>query len=154
VSTSADDDVFRRDIAEHLADGESVESVFRAIAPNPDPGSILTVAFLRPVVWALRRRASVKAARRAHRSSSFPVARRMVVALTDQRLLVWTCGRSWKPRKLLGDVARQRISGAEAPTVGQGWRSVHLHLTDAPPVTIKVPARYADPLAARLSSPA
>jgi hypothetical protein len=44
------------------------------------------------------------------------------------------------PAAFLGDVDAARIRGAYSPTVGQGWRTVVINLTDGEPVAIKVPA--------------
>jgi hypothetical protein len=126
--------------------------VFRAIPPNPDPGSAFGLTVAMPLLWAYRRVSRRRHHRVAHERSGLPLARRMLLAVTDDRVLVWSASKAWRLQAFLGEVARSQIRQATAPTVGQGWRSVRLELVDADPVVVKVAADVADDLAALLSA--
>lgn len=139
-------------LADQLGPNESAELVLPAIAPNPDPGSAFGLAVAMPVLWVTRRVSRQRRDRRVLAMSGFPLAHRMLLAVTNDRLLVWSASRQWKPMSFLGAVSRERIERGEAPTVGEGWRSVRIDLHDAGTVIIKVAAKHADPLAALLSS--
>jgi hypothetical protein len=102
---------------------------------------IMTVEY---VLWRRRSRA-------VGRASLFPLAPRMIIGLTSQRLMIWAARRRWRLGKLLGYVSRERIIQATAPTGGSGWRTVQIYLANEPAVPIKVPAVMADPLASTLS---
>ena len=75
----------------------------------------------------------------------------MIMALTDQRLMIWTARLHWRPGTFLGYVTRDRILQATAPGTGSGWRTLRIHLANEPAVSIKVPPTTASPLAAALS---
>jgi hypothetical protein len=78
----------------------------------------------------------------------------MIMALTDQRLMIWAAGRRWRAGQFLGYVSRDRILQVTAPTTGSGWRTVVVHLANEPAVPVLVPAITADGLVAALSGPA
>jgi hypothetical protein len=138
-------------VSEQLLDGETSSRPFAAINPNPDPGRAFGLGFAFPLLWASRRIARRRARQSTSERSGIPVSRRMVVAVTGDRLLIWSAGRRWEPDTYLGDISRQRIAGAQAPTVGQGWRSVRIDLVDSDSVTIKVAGQAADELAGLLT---
>jgi hypothetical protein len=85
------------------------------------------------------------------RESMFPLASRMIIGLSNQRLLIWSVRPGWRLGSFIGYVARDRILQATAPTIGTGWRTVNIYLAQEPTVSIKVPARAADDLARELS---
>jgi hypothetical protein len=139
-------------IADQLGIEETAEPVLPAIAPNSDPGTAFGLAFAMPMLWVTRRLSRQRRDRRVLAQSGFPLAQRMVLAVTKDRLLVWSANRRWKPMSFLGALSRERIVRADAPTVGEGWRTVRIEVQDAEPIVIKVAAKYADPLAAVLSA--
>jgi hypothetical protein len=130
--------------------GESVFALFPAITLGESSGG-LAPAVLWPLIMAvehLMRRGRDHAASRA---SLFPLSSRMIIALSDQRLLIWAARMNWRPASFLGYVSRDRILQVTVPGVGSGWRRVLIHLANEPTVTIKVPSMTAGQLAAALS---
>ncbi|HEY7429867.1 MAG TPA: hypothetical protein VH641_03945 [Streptosporangiaceae bacterium] len=128
-----------------------------ALIPATTPAGLsrgLAPAELMPLVIAAERIAWRRRTGAAGLASLFPLAPRMVIGLTGQRLLVWAARSRWRTGKYLGEVSRDRIVSATAPTAGTGWRTVLIHLASEPAVTIKVPAVSADRLAATLSGQA
>jgi hypothetical protein len=133
-----------------LRPGERLLAICPALTPR-DSGGGLAVSGAWPLIMvvehlAWRRRAGV-----AGRTSGFPLAPRMIIGVTDQRLVTWAARRGWRLGPVVGDVSRDLILQATAPTVGAGWRTVLIRLSSGPTVRIKVPANLADRLAAGLS---
>jgi len=106
----------------------------------------LTLVVIAADHLARRRRLRAQA-----RESIFPLAPRMIIGLTNRRLLIWSVRPGWRLGPFLGYVTRDRIMQATAPTVGGGWRTVSIFLAQEPTVSIKVPAAAADDLARELS---
>lgn len=142
--------------AADLEPGERLWALIPAITPAPDYGSggLVLLAPLIPLMMAAQRAAWRKYARAASVRSGFPLAPRMIIGVTDRRLMIWAARRRWRTGVSLGSVKLDGIVAAEAPTVGSGWRSVIIHLSSQQELTIKVPAIAADRLAAALSDPA
>jgi hypothetical protein len=134
-----------------LRDGESIVALFPALTPPDDGGSGLVPALLIPLIAAVESWHWRHTARKLARQSLFPLAPRMVVALTERRLLVWTAGRRWSLGPFIGFVTMDRIVQAEVVTVGSGWRTVRFDLANEPSVRLKVPGELADDLADFLS---
>lgn len=129
---------------------EPLLALIPALTPH-GPGGGLAPAELMPLIMLAERVAWLRRSRTAARLSMFPLAPRMVIGLTSQRLLIWSARNRWRVGKYLGEVSRDRIVLSTAPTVGAGWRTVLIYLANEPTVTIKVPAVSADRLAATLS---
>jgi hypothetical protein len=120
MATKLARETFRALATQDLQAGEEIEAVFAAIGPNPDIGGAFGWAPAFPLLWLSRRLARKRSHRSVADRSGFPVARRMVIILTNHRLLVWSVSRRWAPGALIGDLGRDRIRDAESPTVGQG----------------------------------
>jgi hypothetical protein len=134
-----------------LRRGELLHAIFPALSESSSPGcGMMPAELMLPVVAAEhlthRRRLRAQA-----RESMFPLASRMIIGLSNQRLLIWTVRPGWRLGSFIGYVARDRILQAAAPTIGTGWRTVNIYLAQEPTVSIKVPARAADDLARELS---
>jgi hypothetical protein len=138
-------------MARELRDGEQLRAVIPAFAPSPDSGSGFVPAIMIPVIAVVERWHWRRTTRSTAERSLFPLAPRMLLGLTDRRLLVWSSRRNWRLGNFLGDVALDRIVDAQAPTVGTGARSVTVHLANEPSVTFKVPGDVADQLANALA---
>ena len=111
----------RREAARDLDDVETLRVLLPALSPHPDSGSRAFIPLaLFPLIAAIRRWNWSRATKQSAHASEFPLAPRMVVGLTDKRLLVWASGRRRRLRRLLGHVPLDRIAGAQAPTVGAG----------------------------------
>jgi len=111
----------------------------------------MAIAALIPLIMVAEHLMWWRHTRETARISLFPLASRMVIGLTDQRLLIWAASRRWRLGGFLGSVSRDRIVQATAPTVGAGWRTVRIYLANEPAVSIRVPGVMADRLAALLS---
>jgi hypothetical protein len=136
--------------AVRLPADEPLLALIPALTPA-SPGGGLAPAELRPLIMVAERLAWRRRSRTAGRLSMFPLAPRMVIGLTSQRLLIWSARSRWRAGRYLGEVSRDRVVLSTAPTVGVGWRTVLIYLANEPTVTIKVPAVTADSLAATLS---
>jgi hypothetical protein len=141
-----------------LRPGEMVEGLFPA-ATIRDRGRGLTPLEFLPLIVAAEYLAQRRRDRRAGRESLFPLQPRMVMALTDQRVLIWAARLRWRPGRFMGYVTRDRIlqvTASAAPTAertasGSATGTVTVHLANEPPVTLKVPAAAADRLVQSLS---
>ncbi len=132
-----------------LRRGEVLHAIFPAITQSSSGGMMpaeLMLAVLAAEHLTHRRRLRAQA-----RESMFPLASRMIIGLSNRRLLIWSVRPGWRLGSFIGYVARDRILQATAPTVGTGWRTVNIYLAQEPTVSIKVPARAADDLARELS---
>ncbi|HEY7143700.1 MAG TPA: hypothetical protein VH637_05580 [Streptosporangiaceae bacterium] len=150
---SADWSRVTQSVAADLRPGEVLLAVFPALTPA-DAGGGLAPAELWPLVLIIEHVMLRRRSRRIARSSMFPLAPRMVMALTDRRLLIRAGRHGWQAGRFLGYVSRDRIVQATAPTAGSGWRTVLIYLANEPTVEIKVPGAMAGRLAAVLSGQA
>lgn len=121
--------------------------------PDDDDEWVTFVPGVIPLMLLVERLLHRRELRTATQRSLFPLAPRMLLGLTTKRVLIWQARRRWRLGPFLGYVSLDRIVQAEAPTVGQGWRTLRVHLSNEPAVTIKVPGDLADELAAALSGP-
>ncbi len=133
-----------------LRRGELLQAIFPALSPSSS-GRGMAPAELMLAVVAAEHLAQRRRLREQARESMFPLASRMVIGLSNQRLLIWSVRPGWRLGSFIGYVARDRILQATAPTIGTGWRTVNIYLAQEPTVSIKVPARAADDLARELS---
>jgi hypothetical protein len=130
--------------------GESVLALFPAVTLGESSGGLAPAA-LWPLIMAVETLIRRRRDHTASRASLFPLSSRMIVALSDQRLLIWAARLNWRPGDFLGYVSCDRILQVTVPGTGSGWRRVLIHLANEPTVTIKVPSRTAGQLAAALS---
>lgn len=133
-----------------LRRGEMLRAIFPALSQSSAGGGMapaeLWLAVLAAEHLTHRRRLRAQA-----RESMFPLSSRMIIGLSNQRLLIWSVRPGWRLGSFIGYVTRDRILQATAPTAGTGWRTVNIYLAQEPTVSIKVPARAADDLARELS---
>lgn len=137
--------------ATELRAGEALQALFPAITASDDGGSAMMPAALLPVVAAVERWQDRRTARSTSKTSLFPLAPRMVMGLTNRRILVWRAGRRWSMGTFLGFVPMDAIVRAEVLTVGEGWRTVRVDLANEPSVRFRVPGQLADDFADALS---
>ena len=130
--------------------GESPVVVFPAITIT-QPSEGMAPAELWPLIIAVDRMLQWRRDRAASRASLFPVRARMIMSLTDERLLIWAVRPRWRPGRFLGYVARDRILQVTAPAPGKGWQAIVLHLATEPAVSVKVPPSAASRLIPALS---
>lgn len=133
-----------------LRPGERALGLFPAITVD-DSGGGTAPAELWPVIAAAEHLIRRRRDRSASRASLFPLSSRMIMALTDQRLMIWAARLNWRPGNFLGFVQRDRILQVTVPGIGSGWRTLLIHLANEPAVSIKVRSATASPLAAALS---
>lgn len=134
----------------NLQPGEPLFGLFPAVSPRESSGG-LAFAPLIPLIMVVEHLMWWRRTREAARTSMFPLAPRMIIGLTGQRMLIWAATRRWQLGEFLGSVSRDRIVQSTAPTVGEGWRTVRIYLANEPTVPIRVPGVMADRLAALLS---
>jgi hypothetical protein len=133
-----------------LRPGESLLGLFPALTPNGSDSG-LAPAELWPLIWAAEHLLRHRRDRAASQTSMFPLSTRMIMVLTEERLLIWAAGRRWRPAQFLGFVTRDRILQASTRTTGSGWRTVELHLANEPAIAVQVPATAVGPLVSALS---
>lgn len=139
-------------IAAHVRADESLRRVFHVILPSPTAGVAWgDAAVVAPLVRIVGRVMRNRAAAAAEEEVGIGLRPRMLWALTDQRILLFSALKRWELGEQLGEIARQDVVGATAPTVGQGWRTVIIKLTAGRELTIKVGPTVADDLAAELA---
>src|SRR5438128_1203132 len=133
--------------SEVLAPGERLVAATRALAVGAFEGrlgifgELLTGAVMQSLLTG-------ESVRRAHRAG-FPAAPRMVIGLTERRLLVWKAALfSHKPVRFLGDVPLERVSSVSVqPAVDR--RRMTFGFGDAAPVSVTAykrdhPERFAE----------
>jgi hypothetical protein len=130
--------------------GESVLALIPAITLEESSGGLAPAA-LWPLIMAVEHLIRRRRDHEASRASLFPLSSRMIIALSDQRLMIWAARLNWRPGSFLGYVSRDRILQVSVPGTGSGWRRVLIHLANEPTVSIKVPSTTASQLAAALS---
>jgi hypothetical protein len=130
--------------------GESVFAVFPAATLEESTGG-LAPGELWPLIIAVEHLIRRRRDHTDSRASLFPLSPRMIIALSDQRLLIWAARLNWRPGNFLGYVSRDRILQVTVPGTGSGWRRVLIHLANEPTVSINVPSATAGQLAAALS---
>jgi hypothetical protein len=135
----------------HLNDGEDLEATSSALMPRSGGGRGVMPAALVPLAIAVRRWERRRERQRITGASPVTLAPKMIMAITNTRLVFFRAGRQWKPEELLSSLPRDEIRGAKAPTVGDGWRTVRIDVGRDEPLDIRVPARLADDVAALLA---
>jgi hypothetical protein len=134
-----------------LRRGEVLQAIFPALSQPPTAGGSVPAELMAAVLAAdhlsRRRRRRAQA-----RESMFPLAARMIIGLTNQRLIIWKVRPGWRLGPFIGYVSRDRVLQVTAPPVaGTGWRNVSVFLAEEPTVSIKVPAGAAADLGRELS---
>jgi hypothetical protein len=130
--------------------GESVLAVFPAVTPDESTGGLAPTEMW-PLIIAVEHLIRRHRDHVDSRTSLFPLSSRMIIGLSDQRLLIWAARLNWRPGNFLGYVSRDRILQVTVPGTGSGWRRALIHLANEPTVSIKVPSATAGQLAAALS---
>lgn len=138
-------------VTAHLEPDERLVMLFTALTPPPESGGVVIEGVLVPLVWAVWHATWRHTTRAASRSADVPLAPRMIIAVTGRRLVVWAAKRRWRLGKVAGDVQRDRITGITRSASGTRSRTLVLHLSTGPTVTIMVAAAAADHLASALS---
>jgi hypothetical protein len=145
----------RLGLAGIVSHGESVEQVLAARIRPPDSCGriVLPAAALIPLVrgvsWARQRRRAARLSDRA----GFPLASRMMLVLTDRRLLVFCPGGNGHDLGgLLGSVARGDIIAAHRPTLGGAWRTVRLEIATGETVSMQIVGSGAERFAAAFAT--
>jgi hypothetical protein len=145
----------RLGLAGIVAHGESVEQVLAARIRPPDSGGriLLPAAALVPLVRGVARARQRQKTAALTEQTGFPLASRMMLVLTDRRLLVFgPGGRGHDLGGLLGSVARGDIISSHRPTVGGAWRTVRLELATGESVTMQIVGSGADTFAAAFAT--
>ena len=134
-----------------LRRGERLQAIFPALS-QPDANGGPVPAELMAALLATDRLTRRRRLRAQAKESMFPLAARMIIGLTNQRLVIWSVRPRWRLGSFLGYVSRDRILQAIAPPMsGTGWRNVSIYLAQEPTVSIKVPTAAADDLVRELS---
>jgi hypothetical protein len=134
-----------------LRRGEVLQAIFPALSQPPAGAGLLSAELMVPFLavdhLSRRRRRRAQA-----RESMFPLAARMIIGLTNQRLMIWKVRPGWRLGSFIGYVTRDRVLQATAPpATGTGWRTICIYLAEEPTVSIRVPAGAADDLGRELS---
>jgi hypothetical protein len=142
----------RLGLAGIVSHGESVEQVLAARIRPPDSCGriVLPAAALIPLVRGVSRARQRRKASRLTDQTGFPLASRMMLVLTDRRLLVFCPGgrNGHDLGGLLGSVARGDIIAAHRPSLGGAWRTVRLELASGETVSMQIVGSGAERFAA------
>jgi hypothetical protein len=148
------DDSVRREIraafAAEARDGESPVLSLPAMTIHDGHGG-LAIEGVWPLLMAVSHLVRRHRDRVASRAAQFPLSSRMVLVLTDQRLLIWAARRRWRPGRFLGDVPRDRILEVTSPPAGTRWRTAEFRLADGTGVSVRTSARSLGQLLTALS---
>ena len=142
----------REQIAAHVRADESLLCVFAVILPRPSAGTAWgDAAIVVPLVTIVSKVMWNRTAAAAQHKVGIGVRTRMVWALTDQRILLFSALKRWQLGEWLDEIPRVEVTSATAPTMGQGWRTVIIELRASRKLVIKVGPTLADDLAAELT---
>lgn len=139
-------------VSTRLAAGEVLELVCTAFTPAPDDGDGYVISgALVPVLWAVNFLTWTHTTRKASQAAGVPLARRMMIAVTSQRLLIWKASRRWMLSELIGEIPRQQVSSVTTYGPAVAARGFVIHLSNGKSVTLQVSREAADHLTALLS---
>jgi hypothetical protein len=129
-----------------------VEQVLAARIRPPDSCGriVLPAAALIPLVRGVSQARQRRKASRLADTSGVPLASRMMLVLTDRRLLVFCPGgrNGHDLGGLLGSVARGDIMAAHRSSLGGAWQTVRLQLTSGETVSMQIVGSGAERFAA------
>jgi hypothetical protein len=136
----------RTKVTAYLGHDEPLESLFTALVPPPERGGLTISVLVLPVVWAVWLVTWQAAVRKSSRAAQVPLARRMIVALTPRRLVIWKASSRWRLRAIAGDLPRDRVASIAVSGSGSRSRTLILHLTTGASITMKVAPESANRL--------
>lgn len=138
-------------IRAYIDPGEPVECIFTAVMPGEESGEGLAFAGLWPVVMAVEHAMWRSSVRKTSQATGVPLARRMILALTPQRLVIGQADRGWRLRAIAGDLPRDQITNVELGAASDSSRRAILHLNTGESITLRMTRASADYLRDRLS---
>jgi len=147
MSRSPDWDGIRAAATAGLAPGEQISALFTALIPDQFADGLVIAAELAPLIRLIDHAAVRRKARAASRSAQVPLAPRMIIALTSQRLMIWAAHRGWRLGNAIGDLPRDRIMHITEAGTGTRSRLITVHLSDGRTVILQVSAKIATGLA-------
>ena len=147
--------LFPRPFLEALEDGEEPMALARARVPvggrYATGVTFFSVGTILRIVDLLSRRRQLQRLRRQSQKVGFPLDQRMILAVTDRRLLIAKDVRGRRP-VILGEVPRADIVNARLPYLGDGWKLLELMLTGDRGVRLFIDRADAQGLIATLSN--
>ncbi|HEY4464557.1 MAG TPA: hypothetical protein VGN41_17955 [Streptosporangiaceae bacterium] len=128
----------------NLGPDEPLRALFTGLTPAPERDGVVIAGELAPLVWVMWHATWRRTTRAASRSADFPLAPRMIIAVTGRRLVVWAAKPRWRLGKTVGDVPRDRITGITSLAAGTRSRTIVLHLSTGRTVTLLVATAASD----------
>jgi hypothetical protein len=116
----------RATITAYLKPEEQLVMLFTAVTPAPEFGVHLIDGAVAPLAWAVWRAMWRHEVRVGTRAAGVPLAPRMIVALTADRVVIWRATPKWRLGQVCGELPRERI--LRVSEVGGGSRSRRLVL--------------------------
>lgn len=146
----------RERAAADVGDDGNLRMLFPALAGGRDSGHGFTLMPFGTLYRLAGRAAEGVRTRRILAATGFPVRSRMIIGLGEHHMFVWSASKQWaygrwRIGRLVGTIPIDHVSTAEAPTVGQGWRTVVLQLTGKSPASLRVPAPVVNELVQALT---
>jgi len=138
-------------VTARLEQEEPLKAIFSAFVPAPAEASALMPVGLLPLSWAVSHAMWQASVRKFGRAAGVPMARRMTMAATSRRLIIWKADRRWRLREFLGELPLGRIGDIDVSGSGSRSRLVTLHLKTGGDVPLKLQPEPANWLRAYLA---
>lgn len=139
----------RERAAAELSEGDGLRLLFPALAGIKDSGHSFTLMPFGTLYRLAERAIEAQRSKRTLAESGLPLRGRMIIGVGREDIFVWSASRRWaygrwRMGRLLGQVPVSQVVSAEAPTIGQGWRTVNLQLAGKSSVALRAPSAVAD----------
>jgi hypothetical protein len=128
----------------YIQPGEPVEAILTAVLPGEDRNSGLTIAGLGAVVTVAEHMMRRSFVQQTLQTTGVPLAQRMFIAITPQRLVIGQASRGWELRTIMGDLPRDRLAKVELGAASDRTRRVVLHLNTGESITLRMAREIAD----------
>lgn len=127
-------------------------ALLRSVTSHPGSGRRgMTFVLFLPLLIVADRLEWRAASNKAARETGFPLATKMIIGITADRLIIWSARWRWRLGSQRGAVRRDQVSLMESPPSQSRWPKVRLMLPGKPVAVIRVPASAVGQLTEALS---
>jgi hypothetical protein len=146
---------FEGELRAQLSPGESPLSVADLRVPKriTTATSFFSVVVFIRLFDEVRNRFKMKETRRQLSANQIPIARRMMVCVTERRILIWNHSTWHSARRYLGSVESQRIRATELQrSTHVNWNVITLQIQDGPRIRLLIDQQSAQQFAGTLNA--